>query len=342
MLRAGILIAAVAVALAGCGFAPMPGMGPTMRHPSSADVLETTQLPPMLTAPTISDEAMERAVEAGLARSEDETWRRIEGCLTPAPLAVGGNPFAAMRMGALDPRLSRARILKQQGLLDGRAIAELRKQVAESKFIITPEAIAKVLVDNGYLTPFQARRLVSQALGDEPDPAEHRAAEQAKTQRPKPVEDLTFADPADRAALAPPRDVELVELDQLQQEKKPAPSRPGAHRKNVVTVSTGKLDWSRPSTWTGAIDRSPCGTGTCARMAALHAKGQLPLGQDFVHEGILGTVFTGRVVEETTIGERRAIVPTISGQAWITGFASYVVDPTDPFPDGFTIGDIWA
>src|SRR5262245_59659638 len=118
MLRAGILIAAVAVALAGCGFAPIPGMGPTMRYPSSAEVPDTPQLPPMLTAPAISDEAMERAVEAGLARSEDETWRRIEGCLTPAPLAVGGNPFAGMRMGALDPRLSRARILKQQGLLD--------------------------------------------------------------------------------------------------------------------------------------------------------------------------------------------------------------------------------
>src|SRR5262245_19515259 len=72
----------------------------------------------MFTPPTISDEAKERAVQAGLARSEDETWRRIEGCLTPAPLAPGGNPLAGMRMGALDPRLSRARILKQQGLLD--------------------------------------------------------------------------------------------------------------------------------------------------------------------------------------------------------------------------------
>jgi CHAT domain-containing protein len=118
MLRAGILFVAVAAAVAGCGFAPIPGMGPTMRHPSSTEVPETPELPPMLTAPTISDEAMERAVEAGLARSDDETWRRIEGCLTPAPLAVGGNPFAGLRMAGLDPRLSRARVLKQQGLLD--------------------------------------------------------------------------------------------------------------------------------------------------------------------------------------------------------------------------------
>jgi proline racemase len=117
---------------------------------------------------------------------------------------------------------------------------------------------------------------------------------------------------------------------------------PGADRKNTVVVSTGKLDWSRPSSWTGALDRSPCGTGTCAKMAALHAKGQLPLDRDFVHEGILGTTFTGRLIEETRVGPYAAVVPTLSGQAWITGFAQYVVDPEDPFPNGFTVGDIWG
>jgi proline racemase len=106
-------------------------------------------------------------------------------------------------------------------------------------------------------------------------------------------------------------------------------TRPDAHRRNVVTVSTGKLDWSKPSTWTGAIDRSPCGTGTCARMAVMHAK------------GILGTVFTGRLIEKTRVGPYEAVVPTLSGTAWITGLAQYVVDPEDPFPDGFTVGDIW-
>jgi proline racemase len=116
---------------------------------------------------------------------------------------------------------------------------------------------------------------------------------------------------------------------------------PANTSRNVVTVSTGTLDWSKPSTWTGAIDRSPCGTGTCARMAVLHARGQLALDEDFRHEGILGTVFTGRLVEEATVGDRRAVVPTITGSAWITGFADYVVDPTDPFPEGFTVGDIW-
>jgi len=119
------------------------------------------------------------------------------------------------------------------------------------------------------------------------------------------------------------------------------PSRPDAHRKNVVTVSTGELDWDRPATWTGVIDRSPCGTGTCAKMATLHARGLLGIGEPFVHEGILGTVFTGRLVEETMVGPYRAVVPEITGTAWITGFASYVVDPQDPFPDGFTVGDLW-
>jgi len=117
---------------------------------------------------------------------------------------------------------------------------------------------------------------------------------------------------------------------------------PANSRRNVVTVSTGTLDWDRPATWTGAIDRSPCGTGTSAKMATLYAKGQLALGEAFRHEGILGTVFTGRLVEEATIGTYRAVVPTITGTAWITGSARYVVDPTDPFPDGYTIGDIWA
>jgi proline racemase len=117
---------------------------------------------------------------------------------------------------------------------------------------------------------------------------------------------------------------------------------PRCDRKNTVIVSTGKLDWSRPSSWTGALDRSPCGTGTCAKMATLHAKGQLPLHQDFVHEGILGTTFTGRLIAQTRVGSYAAVVPTISGSAWITGIAQYVLDSDDPFPSGYNVGDIWG
>jgi proline racemase len=120
------------------------------------------------------------------------------------------------------------------------------------------------------------------------------------------------------------------------------PSRLDVTAKNAVVVSTGQLDWERSESWSAVLDRSPCGTGTCARMAALHAKGKLGLNQDFHHEGILGTVFTGRIIRETQVGPYRAVVPVLSGQAWITGFAQYVVDAEDPFPEGFTLGDIWG
>lgn len=119
-------------------------------------------------------------------------------------------------------------------------------------------------------------------------------------------------------------------------------TRSDAALKNAVVISTGELDWGRPSSWTGVLDRSPCGTGTCARMATLHARGKLGLDQDFVHEGILGTVFTGRLVRETRVGPYPAVVPTIGGQAWITGISQYVLDAEDPFPEGYTVGDIWG
>jgi len=112
--------------------------------------------------------------------------------------------------------------------------------------------------------------------------------------------------------------------------------------KNAVTMATGKLSWDDRSTWTGAIDRCPCGTGTCAKMAVLHAKGELPLNQDFRHQGILGTVYTGRLIEQTNIDDISAVIPTISGTSWITAISTLVLDYDDPFTEGFTLGDIWA
>ena len=84
------------------------------------------------------------------------------------------------------------------------------------------------------------------------------------------------------------------------------PLRNDADWQNAVVVSTGSSTGTSRRTWTGAIDRSPCGTGTCAKMAALHAKGKLRLNQDFRHAGVLGTVFTGRLVEETRVGRNTA------------------------------------
>ncbi|MEU3218266.1 proline racemase family protein [Streptomyces sp. NPDC006971] len=85
----------------------------------------------------------------------------------------------------------------------------------------------------------------------------------------------------------------------------------------------------------GWFDRSPCGTGTSARMAQLHARGLLDLGADFVNESFIGTEFTGRLIGEATVGGHSAVVPTVTGRAWITGTAQYFLDPADPFPGGF-------
>ncbi len=104
-----------------------------------------------------------------------------------------------------------------------------------------------------------------------------------------------------------------------------APGAQGSHSRNAMAIHPG---------W---FDRSPCGTGTSARMAQLHARGELAVGEDFINESLLGTRFTGRLVTETTVGEVPAVVPTVTGSAWITGMGQYLLDSTDPFPRGFTL-----
>lgn len=86
-----------------------------------------------------------------------------------------------------------------------------------------------------------------------------------------------------------------------------------------------------------AIDRSPCGTGTSARMAQWHAKGKLKKGDTFVHESYIGSLFTGRVEEETTVGGKKAIIPSIEGWAKVTGFNTIFIDDDDPYAQGFQV-----
>lgn len=88
-----------------------------------------------------------------------------------------------------------------------------------------------------------------------------------------------------------------------------------------------------------AIDRSPCGTGTSARMAQLHATGRLKAGDEFVHESIIGSTFTGRIEGETTVGDKKAIIPSIEGWARVTGYNTIFVDDRDPFWQGFSVVD---
>lgn len=99
--------------------------------------------------------------------------------------------------------------------------------------------------------------------------------------------------------------------------------------KNTVVVSPGRCD------------RSPCGTGTSARMAIMHARGQLSVGDVFVHTSIIDSRFVCRVEAETTVGGIPAIVPSVAGQAWITDLTTLVLDPTDPYPTGYRITDTW-
>jgi proline racemase len=104
-----------------------------------------------------------------------------------------------------------------------------------------------------------------------------------------------------------------------------APGEDGAHSRNAMAIHPG---------W---FDRSPCGTGTSARMAQLHARGELGIGADFVNESFIGTRFVGRLLEEVPLGDRTAVVPTVAGRAWITGMGQYLLDATDPFPEGFSL-----
>ncbi|TMI85308.1 MAG: hypothetical protein E6H03_00670 [Bacillati bacterium ANGP1] len=91
----------------------------------------------------------------------------------------------------------------------------------------------------------------------------------------------------------------------------------------------------------GRLDRSPCGTGTSARLAVLHAKGLIEEGEIFDHVSIIGSHFYGRIIETTHVSGVPAVVNTISGRAWLTGISQYGVDPDDPYPCGFTLPDTW-
>jgi proline racemase len=103
----------------------------------------------------------------------------------------------------------------------------------------------------------------------------------------------------------------------------------GEVTKNAVVVAPGRLD------------RSATGTGLSARLAVLHARGAMRVGDAMTHASVIGSTFDGRIVRETMVGGRAAIVPAIRGSAWITGTTQVIVDPTDPFPEGYLLTDTW-
>jgi proline racemase len=91
----------------------------------------------------------------------------------------------------------------------------------------------------------------------------------------------------------------------------------------------------------GRLDRSATGTGLSARIAALHARGSMGVGDSMTHASVIGSTFNGRIVREVEIADRAAVVPAIRGSAWITGVNRVLVDPTDPFPEGYLLTDTW-
>jgi proline racemase len=103
-----------------------------------------------------------------------------------------------------------------------------------------------------------------------------------------------------------------------------------ANGRNTVVISPGKLD------------RSPCGTGTCARLAVMHAKCELKAGEGFASRSVISSRFDGKIEAETKLKDGTpAILPSIAGRAWITGYHHYVLDPEDPWPEGYTLSDTW-
>lgn len=117
---------------------------------------------------------------------------------------------------------------------------------------------------------------------------------------------------------------------------------PGRQARSANVLTSAPIDPDRAESLTGVLDRSPCGTGTSARMAALQARGRLGIGETFSHQSIIGSEFTGKLVGVTDFAGLPAVLPEITGRAWISGRATWQLDPSDPFPAGFTVGDIWA
>ncbi len=99
--------------------------------------------------------------------------------------------------------------------------------------------------------------------------------------------------------------------------------------KNAVAIQPGKLD------------RSPTGTGCSARIAVLHKKGMISVGDDYIGESVIGSRFYCRLESETNVGGLSAVIPSISGRAWITGTHQHMLDPDDPWPEGYKVSDTW-
>jgi proline racemase len=140
---------------------------------------------------------------------------------------------------------------------------------------------------------------------------------------------------------------EKVRLAAREQLKVVHPENPSIEGVSIVQLNmpfegVGKATRNTCIVAPGRSDRSPTGTGTCARMAVLHARGQMKVGDHMFHESIIGSRFKGTIAGEATIAGRPAILPRIEGRAWITGFHTYCLDAGDPYPEGYVVADSWG
>jgi proline racemase len=125
------------------------------------------------------------------------------------------------------------------------------------------------------------------------------------------------------------------------------PENPGIRGVSIVQLNRpfagiGQVTRNTCIVAPGRSDRSPTGTGTSARLAILHARGQMNVGDAMIHESIIGSRLRGRIVASTSVAGRPAIIPAIRGRAWITGFHTYLLDPEDPYPEGYLLADSWG
>jgi proline racemase len=123
-------------------------------------------------------------------------------------------------------------------------------------------------------------------------------------------------------------------------------TNPDIHGISIVELAepwrgVGKVSRNAVIVAPGRLDRSATGTGLSARIAALHARGLMAVGDSMTHASVIGSTFDGRIVREVDLAGRTAIVPAIRGSAWITGVTRVLVDPTDPFPEGYLLSDTW-
>ena len=148
--------------------------------------------------------------------------------------------------------------------------------------------------------------------------------------------------PFDRAAKNQLLDAGLKIMAAIDEQHLPVhPTRPditGCHHVYLKAPgSDARHSRHAMAIYPGWFDRSPCGTGTSARIAQLHARGELAVGDEFINESFIGSQFRAQIIQTTTVGELPAVIPRVTGRAWITGTAQYMLDPTDPFPAGFLL-----